>query len=725
MNVKQSRKSGVAVIIVLGVLALLMVMGVAFSVSMRVERAGAANYASAVNSRQLVWAGLARAVTDITAATTNFYPSGDYLVSRNATPIWNTNGSSGIMLGSGQVRDHVPGVLLPDNDPATADEYISEWLRLRTTNGMGGHVAYLVLNLSDLLDVNEVGGAPRMAGTNAEEQVLSGLLSAGQISTLNTRRAADVRFESLAEFKARVSTVPADLLVDFSRYPPDSNRTNALYIGGTVAELESDRNDIVARIAEVVRAGDGDPLVQAQAHASQAFDNLLDYLDEDSTPRNLLGPNTETVPMLNEVAPQTVGLQIPPSKPDYYWFLARLGVETWFPFVQTNIAGHSFRLSGEYSASGTITEWVGGATPETRTFVPTNRPGLLTLDKNVITPTPAVPFAVQSHDILMEAPFNAAASNRTFSINLAMSNLVVKIDGKTNVVDSSGTAVFQFSYSGAFAASPALTPVSYQVIDPRFNWTVSALQWATNAPTLLSTNTLTLPILSLRQTTQQKIEWNSQMHVSDRGHLYSPLELGNILRRRDQPWQTFRVFRQGASALRHPLLENFTTDQEPAKRGLVNANTVDPALLAPAFMDMPNPYVGGAPLGVAELAAVTNLISSARAAGAVFTNVTDLLDLNWRGQAALAGKSDVELEAMAAYSTGLVGVRQNLFLIVVTGSVAEEGMGEYGQQTVRTQARKTAVVLLWRDPVARVINPGPNQQLYHDCFVRYFKWMED
>jgi hypothetical protein len=720
MNVMRSRKNGVAVIIVLGVLALLMVMGVAFSVSMRVERAGAANYASAVNSRQLVWAGLARAVTDITAATTNFYPSGDFLVSRNATAIWNTNGGSGIMLGSGQVRDHIPGVLLPDNDPATADEYISEWLRLRTTNGMGGHVAYLVLNLSDLLDVNEVGGAPRMAGTNAEELVLSGLLSAGQNTTLNTRRAADGRFESLAEFKARVPAVPADLLVDFSRYPTDSNRTNALYIGGTVAELESDRNNIVARIAEVVKAGDGGTLAQAQTPASQAFDNLLDYLDEDSTPRNLLGPNTETVPMLNEVAPQQVGLS---QMADRFRFLARVGVETWFPFVQTNIFGHSFRLSGEYSASGTITEWVDVAL--THPFVPTNLPGLLTLEKNPVTPTPAIPFAVQSHDILMDASFNAAASNRTFSINLEISNLVVKIDGKTNVVDSSGTAVFRFSYSGAFAASPALTPVSYQVIDPRFNWTISALQWATNSPTLLSTNTLTLPVLALRQTTQQKIEWSSQMHVSDRGRLYSPLELGNILRRSDQPWQTFRVFSQGASALRHSLLENFTTDREPAKRGLVNANTVDPALLAPAFMNMPNPYVGGAPLGVAELAAVTNLISSARAGGAVFTNVTDLLDLNWRGQAALASKSDVELEAMAAYSTGLVGVRQNLFLIVVTGSVAEEGMGEYGQLTVRTQARKTAVVLLWRDPVARVINPGPNQQLYHDCFVRYFKWMED
>ncbi len=716
----RSRKNGVAVIIVLGVLALLMVLGVAFSVSMRVERAGAANYASSVSSRQLVWAGLARAVSDITVATPSFYPAGDFLVSRNSTATWNTNGVSGIMLGSGQVRDYIPGVLLPDNDPTTADDYISEWLRLRSPEGMGGHVAYLVLNLSDLLDVNEVGGAPRMAGTNAEELVLSGLLGAGQISTLNTRRAADGRFESLAEFKARVPAVPADLLVDFSRYPTDSNRTNALYIGGTVAELEvpTNRAAIVTRLAEVVKSGDGGNLNAVQA--ALVFDNLLDYLDEDSTPRNLLGPNTEAVPMLNEVAPQAVRL-IPST--NAYTFIARLGVETWFPFVQTNIFGHSFRLSGECEPTGTISEQLADGSWTSHSFVKTNRP--TTLDKDQITPTTSFPFPVQSHDIRMAAPSTPGASNQTFVINLAISNLVVKIDGTTNVVDSAGTTVFRFSTNGSLAACQALAPMSYQVIDPRFNWMQT--QWRVDSPipggtnTLGNTNLWTLFTLAFRKTNRPAIEWNSQMHVSDRGRLYSPLELGNILRSGNQLWETFRVFSQSgtaASVLRHPLLENFTTDLEPVRRGLVNANSIDPTLLAPAFKDMPNPYVGGAPLGAAELAAVTNLFASARAAGTVFTNVTDLLDLNWRGAAALANKSDIELEALPAYSAGLLGVRQNLFLVGVTGSVAEEGMGVYGQQVVRTQARKTAVVLLWRDPVA-------NAAGLHDCFVRYFKWMDD
>jgi hypothetical protein len=738
MNVMRSRKNGVAVIIVLGVLALLMVMGVAFSVSMRVERAGAANYASAVNSRQLVWAGLARAVTDITTATTNFYP-GDYLVSRNATAIWNTNGTSGIMLGSGQVRDHVPGVLLDDNpnepDPyITADDCISEWVRLRTTDGMGGHVAYLVLNLSDLLDVNYVGGATRAGGTNAAEMVLSGLNPPVAANVLVKARTdltnAPPRypyFESLAEFRARVPTVPADLLVDFSRYPPDSNRTNALYIGGTVAELEvpATRAAIIEKIAMVIVDSEHLPLNQAQAQAVPVFDYLLDYLDTNSTPRNLLGPNTEAVPMLNEVAPESVFLR----RRNSLWYLgARLRIETWYPFVQTNRFGYSFDLSGEYEARLTVSNELNGVYPEVTTnasFITRDlRPLTINYDSLV--------------DIVSSAQDNAGASNWWFRVNLAISNLTVtsKKDGQTNIVDSAGTAVFRFSYTNSVFLPPSviplsLTPVSYQTTDPRFNWRQS--DWRTySPPSVVNTNTLgdtnlwTIYTLASRKTGIPQIEWDAKMHVSNLGRLYSPLELGNILRRGDQPWITFRVFSQGASALRHPLLENFTTDQEPAKRGLVNANTVDPALLAPAFMNMPNPYVGGAPLGAAELAAVTNLISSARAAGTVFTNVTDLLEkLDWRGQAALAGKSDVELEAMAAYSTGLLGVRQNLFLIVVTGSVAEEGMGVKGQDIVRTQARKTAVVLLWRDPVARVINPGPNQQLYHDCFVRYFKWMED
>jgi hypothetical protein len=577
--------------------------------------------------------------------------------------------------------------------------------------------------------VNEVGGAPRMAGTNAEELVLSGLLDNGQITTLNTRRAADVRFESLAEFRARVPTVPANLLVDYSRYPTDSNRTNALYIGGTVAELEvsTNRAAIVARIADVVKAGDGGNLNPAQA--ALVFDNLLDYLDTNSiplTPLTLLGPNTEAVPMLNEVAPMTGSKDVELlAEANQFTFRAKLGIETWFPFSQTNIFGYAFRLAGEYGATGTMSEDLDG----NRT---TNNFGILSLPpllySSPITPTPLVPFSRQPFGFAMNVPCTVGASNRFFTINLAISNLVVRIDDSTNDVDSAGNTVFKFSYSGGFTNRPPLTPVSYQAIDPRFNWmqgywltnnSYSAFPGVTNVPTLGASNVWTAAILQGRQTgSSPKREWNGQMQVSDRGRLYSPLELGNILRSGNQLWETFRVFSQGGGTLRHPLLENFTTDREPVRRGLVNANTVDPALLAPAFMDMPNPYVGGAPLGAAELAAVTNLISSARAAGMAFTNVTDLLDLNWRGQAALASKSDVELEAMAAYSTGLVGVRQNLFLIVVTGSVAEEGMGEYGQLTVRTQARKTAVVLLWRDPVA-------NAAGLHDCFVRYFKWMED
>lgn len=717
-----NRKRGVAVIVVLGVLALLMVLGVAFSVSMRVERAGAANYTLAVKNRQLVWAGLAEAVAGITKATTNFFPPGDFLVSRtNLNDVcWNINGTNGIKIKllSGQVEKHVPNSLLPTNYFGNfEDKYVSEWIQLRSAGGMGGHVAYLVLNVSDLLDINVTGGGPaRGAGTNAAEVRLRGLLSDPQISALNVQRTN--RFESLAEFKSRLPSVPTGAFIDYSRYPLDANRTNALYIGGTVAELEAKRSDIVQRLAEMVSVVDGGSPNLPQA--GQAFDCLLDYLDTNSTPRNLLGPNTEAVPMLNEISPLPTLLKRDGNK---FGFLVPLGIETWYPFVQTNISGESFRLSGAYEATGTLSDNLGG---EEATHPFTNTPTLL--DKLIPTPTLSKPFAVQPLIIFMEAPITPGSSNWVFQIKLAISNLIVKIDGKTNVVDSVGTNVFEFSYNEAFQneafnANPALTPFSYQTRDPRFNWRKS--DWVTTDPPTLGTNgwsgtnAATTLILSWRQSINKKAEWNGQMHASNQGRLYSPLELGNIPYS-GKPWETFRVFNQGATASRHLLLENFTTTTNPVGRGLVNLNTFDPVILTTAFTNMPNPYTGGAAIGGSELAAITDLILSARASGTEFTNVTDVLNLNWRvlGAPALANKSDVELEALAAYSMGLLGVRQNLFLIVVTASSAEEGMGTYAQFTVKTQSRKTAVVLLWRDPVK-------NAAGLHDCFVQYFKWMDD
>ena len=120
----RNRKDGVAVIIVLGLLALLMVLGVAFSVSMRVERTGAANYGNAVRTRQMVWAGLARAIGAINRRTPDMYPSGDVLVSGASS--WGVTNGGGVRLLTGKARDYVPDIFLADG----ITDIRSKWLSL-------------------------------------------------------------------------------------------------------------------------------------------------------------------------------------------------------------------------------------------------------------------------------------------------------------------------------------------------------------------------------------------------------------------------------------------------------------------------------------------------------------------------------------------------------------------------------------------------------------------
>lgn len=699
------RKSGVAVIIVLGLLALLMVLAVSFSVSMRVERAGAANYASAARTRQMVWAGLARAIGDINVKTPDAYPSGDFLVSGGSA--WGTNGASGVRLLTGKARDYVPDVYLD----LGYDSLRSQWLPLGGGDDREGYIAYTVLNLSDMLDLNYVGGAAvREGGTNATELVLDSIGVDG--ATLASARGSDGPFESLAEFKALYPGISSYALSAYSRYPQDTNRVNAVYIGGTVADLIGDENAIVSAIQAMALAGGQGALLEGNARA--VFTNLLDYIDEDSLPRNLAGPNTEAVPMLNEIAVTNVFLS-PPAGPLLQAVGVRGDIETWYPFLEMNRAGLDFRVRGDYRLEVTVTDPVTSA---------------ITAASSNATFTSAQNLNYRTQRFARHNPYFAAAvlfpggvsvtNTSPITVDLSISNLTVFVVGTGEIVDQVD-GVFTFSGSGTYSAFPGIqSSPSYQTIDPRYNWDRSLPYcWvAQPAHTIGTTNVQTAAVLA---TGDPRLERGGfWLHVSDRGRLDSPLEFGNLAHT-DLPasiLQTFRVFRQarpdGSSPYsRHHILENFTLNPVGVERGLVNANSRDPFIIETAFRNMPTPYVGGPPVSAAVLSALTNMIYNIHDGGETFEQLVDLLDHDWRAEPALTALSNAELEALAAYSTGLLGVRQNLFLIVVSASAGSEGMGEDSRGEVGWRGRQRALALVWRDPVA-------NPQGLHDCFIRMF-----
>jgi len=692
----KNRKNGVAVIIVLGLLALLMVLGVAFSVSMRVERAGAANYSSAARTRQMVWAGLARAIGDINQTTTNAYPVGDFLASGGSWGSNNTN--SGVRLLTGKARDYVPEVFLD----LGYDNQRSLWLPLGVGNDdREGYAAYMVLNLSDMLDANHVGGATREGGWDASELALvTNVLTAVELQRLVDRRTdPDLGpFESLAELKAMDPPdppVPADYFSVYSRYLVDTNRANAVYMGTNVTEITANRNAILGAMRGMLGAP------RAFRQESVWFDYLLDYVDTNTVPRQLNGPNAKPVPLLNEVAP-ALGRAVPTLS--LTGLSGELVVEVWNPSM-TSRPGQQYKIIGNMSTVVAVSNDLGtvGSYTYTSSFAsePRNSPFRL----------PPNQFRIQSFPVFGSTwpSVDVTTNNPQVNINVLVSNLQVIATSGNTVVESAAGVVFRFAFSGAYAAGPvAFTPQSWQAIDPRVNWHQRG--W-TNAPATI-TDRAGLPNAG---------QDGKRVYASEKGVLYSPLELGHLLclgqetvpRDPNTEWSPWREFQiDGAS--RHALLENFTTHQSEVRRGLVNANSFDPTLIQLAFEQLPDPV----PSASSVAAAAANYLVANNTVNP-FRNLSDTLDLSWRTDLAALGLNDVEWDSVLAYSTGLLGVRQNLFLIVVSASAAGQQMGQRvgTQEQVMHRGRQRALAVVWRDPVE-------NPQGLHDCFVQHFQWLD-
>lgn len=703
---QECSKRGVAVIIVLGLLALLMVLGVAFSVSMRVERAGAANYASSAKTRQMVWAGLARAIGDINLATPGFYPEGDVLVSRTAGPVWDAAaGGNDVRLLYGSVTNYIPGVFLTN----TITDMRAQWLPMGVGDDREGYAAYFVLNISDMIDANYAGGGIREGGTNSAELVLDGIGVDGDV--LAAARAADGPFETLAQLRSLYPAISTYALTTYSRYLSDTNRLDAMYIGTTVADIEQQQSGpptyAVARKLRDLRIALGADYRPSGADTLLLYSSLLDYVDTALEPRELNGPNANAVPLLNEVKIMT-----DPGPPEFRLQGVTLAVEvplvnieTWFPFFEP--AAESFKVLWDQST--TLHVGTNSAVVQTNSFETMVYPGASAatmtnecyVHESTARPTPPrISVAVTTNDA-------------AFYVEVQVSNMRVSLaSDDASVVDAAQAVTLDLRsddvtliHAGMPRQPIPFADISYQVNDPRLNWLSSS--WTTNAPTLGSAN---------------PGQEGRRIHASNSGFLYSPLELGNLLMPRNQnpgpvwnDWDTLMVYEE--SGWRDVLLETFTTDPAPsiAKRGLVNPNTVGPEILATALRDMPHPAIGGDVIDDATVTAIQDLFYSAQTNGVIFSALTDVLELDW--QTALSGLSEPEREAVAAYAAGLMGVRQNLFLIVVAASDASSGMGENNQGQVGWRGRQRAVALVWRDPLE-------NEQGLHDCFIHMFKWLD-
>ena len=374
-------RSGVALIITLGLLSVLTLLAVAFAIAMRVESMAARNYVNLVRSKHLVRNGLSMAIDDIgQSCRGSTYPSW-----WDAPPpgfTWPAECLTAEALGSygtteevelvlGEVTNAIPPILLAD-----ADDVTTYWKEIYITNyppgssspivQTNGRVAYLIINASGLLDANYVGGTPRDMSIDPHELSVSNVIS--DEATFLAERAAHVRYETVQELYALNSAVDPyfssnlfihSLDVGKESYFEDTNQlgyVNCVLIpkfninsitnyAEFFEEIPPDPIPNMRRLNEnatfmadywtVIRNLLEDNIAEAVTRAPDVAWNIVNYLDPDRIPesaepypwRNTEGG--ECTPLINEIALEEVSSSGP--------YTYRFRVELWYPFAPVDV----------------------------------------------------------------------------------------------------------------------------------------------------------------------------------------------------------------------------------------------------------------------------------------------------------------------------------------------------------------------------------------------------
>lgn len=204
-NRKHSRRDGVALIIVLGLLSVITLLAVAFAIAMRIERLAARNHVNAARAEHLIQVAFVRATEDINEWFLDqpngaVYADWDALGSKNSGAAGPSTKTCNDLL-TGSATNVVPQALL---DRARGKTATWDWIIPRAQdwpkNQPFGRVAYLAMNASGFLDANYVGGPlERTGSTNVNELSLENLSEMVSEQNFFDDRKDYVRYESLTE----------------------------------------------------------------------------------------------------------------------------------------------------------------------------------------------------------------------------------------------------------------------------------------------------------------------------------------------------------------------------------------------------------------------------------------------------------------------------------------------------------------------------------------------
>lgn len=750
-------RSGIALVIVLGLMAMLMILAVGFFVAMRTERLVARSYADQVRAREMAHLAITRAVADIDAELSG---------ANRVIPTWPTElrlsaGGVGLTRPILQLNDYAfmnfPAFLWPSLN----NQYNNvAWVNVINNFGGGvgnilhGRYAYIVGNVSGLVDPNRDysatnptsnflrndGYSPNEIAYNHPEisTILSELYNGdrgGRLFLARTDALTSLRTNKVPRAYFRAETIPDLWIVGtkmytdndqplfdypsnmfpFSHFPQGYcdaglNEQSSIFIGGTAAEVEAARTPITQAFQGMTGLTAGDPNALARG--------LVDYLDTDFIPGGINGgglaggtncdmPCNEAVPMLNQFHVNSV---ITPTV-DGYLIAIRARAQVWYPFVApTNSNSYQLRLDvsltgGGYSPAGATTASVpltmpaGGwkSDPPASAF----KDAYFDFQFRVITPDPVPPMPTS-------LVFNEVSLLQGGNVvdRMCGSGRTATIPWTTYFADTIGAARGRWWYVDDPRINWLWTP-SANAAGPHGQWRVGGVKgnsqpnWAGRHPDVLG-------------------EYGRhEMYVRNLDRLRNVGELGMLAyegtaARNAGEWRTVRLV--GTDAL--PVFDRFTVHTN-ALTGIVNPNSSNPNAIAAMFLGAPPSRWPGEPATSSPALTAAQAVTLGQAVAAAFpyNNRSDLARVDFSG----AGLADgAQIEGAMRNTAPLLSPRQNLFLIVVMGqsitdtnpqnAAVEENAGE-----VRGEAR--AVALVWRDPYK--VNGR------HRTHIRWIKWLEE
>lgn len=334
-EIKSDRNSGVALIIVLGLVAVLMITTVAFTTTMHVERASSANLRHATLARQIVKGALAYALADLDYSINTYsadptLPSmwheqddltqlcWDYerkarqgnedvtftLWKDTLVSIWNPEDEDNVASVVSAEAEHyiLPGLaykgfgkkLLGGAEETIIDQ--PQWIPIMPTGkDVTGRFAYMIFNNSGLLDVNVVDREPRRLGMSPKEITIcpelfspSEFNSEQEVESFLAKRDSIGEFASVAELLEYGNVKGGLSSFDTYSYQP-SSYTNGFAPVDLTKPLSPNKDAVVEAFyrSGLVVSSDGYTPQRGQPDSEQAYCAYLaltDYVDSDSRP---------------------------------------------------------------------------------------------------------------------------------------------------------------------------------------------------------------------------------------------------------------------------------------------------------------------------------------------------------------------------------------------------------------------------------------------------------